>query len=401
MKIDKYTEQRIKDTANIVEVVGDFVELRKRGVEYEGLCPFHDDRHLGSFKVSPVKNICTCFVCNKTYDPLGFVMAIENKDYREALEWMAKKYGIIAGQVEPVAVKPKKVPTFHTLTIPREVVKMTTEQKTKNVFIKWLSSLPWGAEQRQRVGKVIWLYAVGTWHKGKNKGRVVFWQVDAEGMVRSGKLMPYHENGKRVKTENPGWIHNQAGVREKIDTLTTKFRPTLFGMHLAKRFPKATINIVESEKTALVCAIAYGDFEHTIWMATGGKEFLKPEILEPLIKAGRTIVLWPDKDGAEEWLTTAQEIGYGKASVYTRFIDTYWTRADGEKADIADIIVRMLEHPETAVKQAVKKAKSRDEALLESMIQVNPIILDLLRELREAGGNVNPAIEHLITKGND
>ena len=278
---------------------------------------------------------------------------------------------------------------------------MTTEQKTENVFIKWLSSLPWGAEQRQRVGKVIWLYVVGTWHEGKNKGRVVFWQVDAEGIVRSGKLMLYHENGKRVKTSNPGWIHNQAGVREKIDTLTATFRPTLFGMHLAKRFPKATINIVESEKTALVCAIAYGDFEHTIWMATGGKEFLKPEILEPLIKAGRTIVLWPDKDGAEEWLTKAQEIGYGKASVYTRFIDTYWTRGDGEKADIADIIVRMLEHPETAVKQAVKKAKSRDEALLESMIQVNPIILDLLRELREAGGNVNPAIEHLITKGND
>lgn len=91
--IDQVTVDKILDSANIVEVVSDFVTLRKRGVNYIGLCPFHDEK-TPSFSVSPSKNICKCFSCGKGGTAVHFIMEHEQMSYYEALKYLAKKYNI-------------------------------------------------------------------------------------------------------------------------------------------------------------------------------------------------------------------------------------------------------------------------------------------------------------------
>ncbi len=91
--IDKQTVDKILDAAQIVDVVSDFVTLRKRGVNYIGLCPFHDEK-TGSFTVSPAKGIFKCFGCGKGGGPVHFIMEHEQLDYVSALKYLAKKYHI-------------------------------------------------------------------------------------------------------------------------------------------------------------------------------------------------------------------------------------------------------------------------------------------------------------------
>jgi len=91
--IDQQTRQRIIDTAQILDVVSDFVSLRRQGISYVGLCPFHSDRH-PSFYVTPSKNICKCFSCGEGGTPLNFIMKHEQLSYTEALKYLAKKYNI-------------------------------------------------------------------------------------------------------------------------------------------------------------------------------------------------------------------------------------------------------------------------------------------------------------------
>lgn len=91
--IDQPTIDRILDAANIVDVVSEFVTLRRRGVNYVGLCPFHADK-TPSFYVSPAKNICKCFACGEGGTAVHFIMKHEQLSYFDALRWLAKKYHI-------------------------------------------------------------------------------------------------------------------------------------------------------------------------------------------------------------------------------------------------------------------------------------------------------------------
>ncbi len=91
--IDHATVERIKDAANIVEVVSEFVTLRRSGANYKGLCPFHDEK-TPSFYVSPARGMCHCFSCGKGGNPIGFLMEHEQMTYPEALRWLANKYHI-------------------------------------------------------------------------------------------------------------------------------------------------------------------------------------------------------------------------------------------------------------------------------------------------------------------
>ena len=91
--IDRATVDKIMDAVNIVDVVGEFVNLRKAGVNYKGLCPFHDDK-TPSFMVSPARQICKCFSCGEGGNAVNFLMKHEQITYPEALRWLAKKYNI-------------------------------------------------------------------------------------------------------------------------------------------------------------------------------------------------------------------------------------------------------------------------------------------------------------------
>ncbi len=91
--IPQETVQKILDTAQIFDVVSEFVSLRRRGQNYVGLCPFHNEK-TPSFSVSPSRNICHCFSCGKGGSPAGFLMEHEQMTYPEALRWLARKYNI-------------------------------------------------------------------------------------------------------------------------------------------------------------------------------------------------------------------------------------------------------------------------------------------------------------------
>ncbi len=91
--IDKPTIARIMDATKIEEVVSEFVTLKKRGINYVGLCPFHNDSN-PSFSVSPSRGICHCFTCGKGGNAVNFLMELEQMTYPDALRWLAKKYHI-------------------------------------------------------------------------------------------------------------------------------------------------------------------------------------------------------------------------------------------------------------------------------------------------------------------
>ncbi|MCM1032881.1 MAG: DNA primase [Odoribacter sp.] len=92
-RIDRVTIDRIMDATDIVDVVGDFVSLKKRGANYWGLCPFHNDRS-PSFSVNGAKGIFKCFSCGKAGSAVSFLMDLEGMSYVEAIKWLGKKYNI-------------------------------------------------------------------------------------------------------------------------------------------------------------------------------------------------------------------------------------------------------------------------------------------------------------------
>ena len=94
--IHNQTERKILDAAGIVDVIGDFLELKKRGVEYVCLCPFHDDKTIGNFSINPTKGVYKCFSCGAGGDAVKFLMEYKHSrlTYPDALRYLAKKYSI-------------------------------------------------------------------------------------------------------------------------------------------------------------------------------------------------------------------------------------------------------------------------------------------------------------------
>lgn len=92
-KISNATVQRILEASDIVEVVSDFVSLKRRGANWVGLCPFHNDRS-PSFYVSKAKGLCKCFSCGEGGSAVNFIMKLEQLTYYEALKYLGRKYNI-------------------------------------------------------------------------------------------------------------------------------------------------------------------------------------------------------------------------------------------------------------------------------------------------------------------
>ena len=350
-KIPDDVVKRVIDLARIEDVVGEFVDLRKAGVNLTGLCPFHDDKTDGNFIVRPStlsydrpgRNSYRCFVCDAKGGPVQFLMNHERLSFPDAIRWLGKKYNEPVDDIPlnytPPPPRPKPAP-LPVLEIPRAYVRRTMEIATERtvVFIYWLRGLPWGDEQKARLQQTLWMYCVGGW----KDGRVVFWQIDHNGIPRAAKLMRYLADGHRKKDEHPGWIYNQDGCRQQLEPDKHEIIKPLFGSHLLRAYPKAVVNIVESEKTAIIMANYYGDFDSQIWLACGGLKHLQLDSLQPLIDQGRIIWLWPDKDGREAWQEVCDKLGYDNCRLYTNFFDTCWREEDGDKADVADIAIRMM-----------------------------------------------------------
>ena len=358
-KIPDEVVKRVIDRAKIEDVVEDCgVDLRKAGVNLTGLCPFHDDKTDGNFIVRPSSipearhgNTYRCFVCDAKGGPVQFLMAHERLSFPDAIRWLGKKYNEPVDDIPlnytPPPPRPKPAP-LPVLEIPRSYVRRTMEiGGDQTLFIYCLKHLPWDDEQRARLQQTLWMYCVGGW----KDGRVVFWQIDHQGVPRAAKLMKYEPDGHRYhekhgEKNSTGWLYNQDGYRQVCDPKNHTILKPLFGSHLLKRYPDAKVNVVESEKTALIMANYYGHPESQLWLACGGLKFLSLDAMQPLIDEGRQVWLWPDKDGVKGWQDVADKLGSEKVNVYTKFFDACWTEEDGPKADVADIAIRMLRNPD-------------------------------------------------------
>lgn len=340
--MNKNIEQAIKDSMDIVEVVQEFTKLTRKGVNYVGLCPLHRDRSVGSFAVDPRKNICSCWACGKTgLDPIAFLREKEGLSYEDALKWIAKLKGIdVEGNGIDITVQPRKEPPpLETLLLNKHLAYDSMKIRERNTLVRWLRSLNWDMVQAQRINEVLHRYAVGEYVTEHGEAFTAFWQADADGNLRSGKLMKYKPDGHRDKDRKPLFVH----ALYQYDKEKYKYDATLYGMHLLNKYPEATINIVESEKTALIMSIAYGMHAKSIWMATGGMQFLNRGILQPIIEQQRGIILYPDLDGIEQWRQRADLINYKHLTINTAALRKCWQQTDGKKADIADIVVRLIQ----------------------------------------------------------
>ena len=387
--IDKLTIEKIKDAASIVDVIGDFYDLKKKGVNYECLCPFHDDRHLGSFKISPKKNTYSCYSCGAHGNSVDFLMAKQGLSYPDALRWLAKKYSIVipedekeswsdrlnaiiekAKQAEARRLSERQQPKI--LYLPLETPAEMMKQTGSSDLVRWLYSLPWNDDQRGRLPKMIKNYAVGV----SRDGLSVFWQIDEQARVHTGKMMRYKADGHRDKDSqyNFDWVHSKLFRQGVYNEEEYDYETCLFGQHLLPFCPKAQINLVESEKTALIMATFHGGMTQNLWLATGGLQFFDRKHIQVLIDQGRDIVVYPDKDGSKAWaertLQLIKETGYKKLKVNPTIISNQWQPCDGPKADIADITIRQME----------TSAKSKGKMILSGFIAENPLIGTLVEK---------------------
>ena len=355
-KIREDIIHQVIDTAKIEEVVGDFVDLKKKSVRYLGLCPFHDDHHMGSFVVYPKQNVFKCFVCEAKGGAVDFLMMHQKLSYPDAIRWLGKKYNIVVDDVPLDYTPPPPRPTpppLPTLVLPRNMVRQRMTGLEHDNLVRYIrEQVQWGNEQRARIPHVLFDYCVGHSTIRQQYGDhefTVFWQIDADGHPRTAHYMKYKPDGHRLK-ENEGkyvtdWMHSlldRGGYRNYFDPTKQEVRQCLFGEHLLKRYPKAAVKLVESEKTAILMAIAYGNNATQVWLACCGASNLTRERMKPLIMQNRNIILYPDRDGVKMWKQKADAIYYDCISIDDKPVTDWWRDGDGPKADIADVVVRML-----------------------------------------------------------
>lgn len=358
--IDEKTIQRINDAVNIVDVIKDFEpNVRKVGTGYQCLCPFHPDKNVGSFTISPKKNMCYCFSCEKGGDAVYYLMEGQGMSYPDALRYLGHKYDIEVEGMEKFKDKPKSKPRDYQLqaedlpvfVLPTSMYERSTKGLYNDVLVRWIYQHHWDASQRGRIANVLAAYHIGTATTKNNEQYTIFWYLDESGNLCTGKMIRYKYNGHRMKKEDgvknaTDWIHAwlfRSDASPQYDREKNDWKRTYFGMHMIDMVPDATINIVESEKTAVIMAIAYGNPQRDLWIACGSKTNLTREKLKPLIDRQRDIVLYPDRDGVEAWKDTAEAIGYDRLRVNDEPVTSWWRPEDGEKADIADVVLRMTD----------------------------------------------------------
>ena len=373
-KIDEHIAQKIKDSANIMDVMADLgVTLHKSGTEYVGLCPFHNGTKFVNFKVNPRKNIATCFGdCCKTWGPIDAVMEGMGLTYPEALRHLAASYNIyIDDEPKPQVKKvykprPPQPPEPEKTWSVWPIAFAKKYMHEPNVLKTWMLNLPMADEHKQRLREMIEQYYVGTSMNGYTHGWVVWPYVDMKDRVRNMKFMHYHEDGHRDKKWNPNWMSAMLAKAKMWDSEKNKVVLCCFGEHLASKYPDAEVCLVESEKTAVICS-AFCNPNKKIWMACGGLQFFKPEMIADLVNANRYIVVYPDVDGADKWAKVIEDIGYNRMSMTAKMrpvpAGLYDPALDGPKADIADIMIRIISNPVAAEKVTDAMAETEAERI--------------------------------------
>lgn len=380
----------VEDAAQIEDVIGDFLELKPKGTGFTCLCPFHDDHRAGNFRVYPKGNCYICFACGAKGGAVDFLVKGQGMTFPDAIRYLGKKYGIPVDDVPLNWTPPpprELPPPLPTLTLPASMMEARLDN-SRDTFCTWVrTGIKWDNDQRARVESVFTEYNVGHVDVRQSERRVqpftAFWQVDASDTVRTAHLMKYNPTGKRMHEEddpyNTDWLHALLSRHIDPDTHKTSYGPPypypsiynpdthtarqcIFGEHLLRRYPDAPVLLVESEKTAVLMAIAYGNSRAGVWMSCCGSHNLTAERLWNVMRAKRRIVLYPDRDGIKAWAKKADALEYKLVTTDTRAVTQWWTEEDGPKADIADVVLRLINNrtPQTPEELAREWQASSD-----------------------------------------
>lgn len=234
--IDKETQQRIKDVANIVEVVGDYVKLTRRGANYMGLCPFHNER-TPSFSVSPQRNYCHCFSCKKGGSPVNFLMQKEGISYNEAMLLLAKKYNI--------PVRERELSDEERARLNERESMFVANEWAMNYFHDNL----YNTEEGQNVG-LAYLYSRQITDEAIKKFKLGYAIDNGEALIRKSKSdgieLDVLKKLGLVGTSQSGHDYDKFRGRVIFPIRNTAGKPVAFGGRALKGEPSKYINSPES-----------------------------------------------------------------------------------------------------------------------------------------------------------
>lgn len=322
--------EAIKSAAEILDVVSDFVILKKRGSQYFGLSPFSEER-TPSFTVNPSKQIFKDFSSGKGGNVIEFLMQKCSFKYYQAIQYLGKKYNIDVDIDDTYVYVPtarREHPVLPTSFIHPNVLLDTLKGYETNALFKFLHA----SCDTEKLTANFKRYYVGIDQSNEyTKDWVIFWQVDCDTMVRSGKLVKYNPDGHRSKEHAAGWVHS---MRRNNIPLYPDFnlKQCFFGEHLLSEDVRKPVAIVESEKTALICSLLIPNY---FWLACGSKFGLNAD--KCAVLKNKSVTLFPDLDAHEEWKGKAKELNFN-VSEHINKIATDQDR--NNKLDIADFLLR-------------------------------------------------------------
>ena len=251
-------------------------------------------------------------------------------------------------------------------------------EKSKSVhsnFFRFISSLLasyYGSKAKEVLKRLLEEYRLGA----TRDGAVIFWQIDRNNRVRTGKVIQYNpEDGHRIKggqTSAVNWIHS---ILKKQQVLPEEWQLSqcLFGEHLLGGNPDKVVVLVESEKSAVIGSAIFPGY---VWLATGGKSQLREEKLRVL--TGRTVLLFPDADGYAEWKQRAGSMNFCKAIVSDIIEKNATPKQKADHIDIADwIICQIREGKLMCTADHLVEA----EKILQRMMEKNPLLQKLIDDL--------------------
>ncbi|MFR9574790.1 MAG: DUF6371 domain-containing protein [Rikenellaceae bacterium] len=247
---------------------------------------------------------------------------------------------------------PKPTPPRFPDFIPREYV--TRSEGPRSDFVRFLSTLTDGDTLCR---------LMNDYHLGNTRSsEVIYWQIDRQHRVRTGKVMAYRPDGHRNKDRPPNWVHSIMKRQQQISE-DYNLVQCLFGEHLLTKYPAKVVAVVESEKSAILGSIVFPEY---IWVATGGKSQLdrsKMRVLE-----GREVIMFPDVDGYSEWVERAKQLTFARVKV-SDLLERRATEEERErKIDIGDWIVEHLQRP-------------KEPTALERFVNLNPLVQTLIDSL--------------------
>ena len=286
--MDEIFIDQVRRTANIVDVLSDFLPLKRNGRDWKCNCPFHDEK-TGSVMVSEGKQIYKCFGCGEGGDIFNFIQKYCKTTFPESVTYLAAKYGIAENDTNfqtPVfkREKPKEKPIEYIN--PSVLFGTIQADKHNNTFIKFICKR--FSDRKERVRQTINAYQIGTFRETM----VTFPQIERLGGIRYIKCMSYAENGHRDKNAFPSII--------KHPQTPEGYKQAFFGEHLL-RDHNGKVAVVESEKTAIIMTLIDTENKY-LWIATGGGNNLRQNLAA---LANMEIVLFPDSEKYDSWKETA------------------------------------------------------------------------------------------------